>query len=210
MAIIAEDVRLMIATRLANLNHKEKLDALQEKLNESIEKRFIEKTPDDVLTCFKTHTKFFIRCNKAALASYSLPKGWLPKDWRNRIFFIPLKFSCEIPYGDGDVESYVDKLKDNDDIALLIQEYLEEEKERYYMEKRLKCLMKQTRFTPARLRKEFPEAYHIYMDIITANSSEKRDDAKKPEPNLCDTIENIRATLKPDLKETLKNEKAKE
>lgn len=55
MAIIAEDTRLTIATRLANLNYKEKLDALQEKLNESIEKRFIGKTPDDVLTCFKAH-----------------------------------------------------------------------------------------------------------------------------------------------------------
>lgn len=31
MAIIAEDTRLTIATRLANLNYKEKLDALQEK-----------------------------------------------------------------------------------------------------------------------------------------------------------------------------------
>lgn len=53
MAIISEDTRLTIATRLANLNYKEKLDALQEKLNESIEKRFISKTPDDVLTCYK-------------------------------------------------------------------------------------------------------------------------------------------------------------
>lgn len=30
MAIISEDTRLTIATRLANLNYKEKLDALQE------------------------------------------------------------------------------------------------------------------------------------------------------------------------------------
>lgn len=35
MAVIAEDTRLTIATRLANLNYKEKLDALQEKLNEA-------------------------------------------------------------------------------------------------------------------------------------------------------------------------------
>ena len=78
------------------------------------------------------------------------------------------------------------------------------------MEKRLKCLMKMTRFTPARLQEEFPEAYLIYMDIITADFNEKNDDAKKPASNLCDTIENIRATLKPDLKEALKNAKEEE
>ena len=118
MAIIAEDTRLTIATRLANLNYKEKLDALQEKLNESIEKRFIGKTPDDVLTCFKAHKEFFIRCNEATLSSYNLPKSWFPEDWGNRTIYIHLKFSCEIPYGDEKVESYVGKLKDNDEIAL--------------------------------------------------------------------------------------------
>lgn len=101
-------------------------------------------------------------------------------------------------------------VKDDDKIALLVQEYLKEEKERYHMEKRLKCLMNQTRFTPARLQEEFPEAYLIYIDIITADLNEKNDDAKKPASNLCDTIENIRATLKPDLKETLKNAKTEE
>lgn len=39
---------------------------------------------------------------------------------------------------------------------------------------------------------------------------EKRDDAKKPASNLCDTIENIRATLKPNLKEALKHDKEEE
>ena len=48
------------------------------------------------------------------------------------------------------------------------------------------------------------------MDVITADWIEKRDDAKKPASNLCDTIENIRATLKPDLKEALKNAKEEE
>ena len=50
----------------------------------------------------------------------------------------------------------------------------------------------------------------IYMDIITSDWNEKNDDARKPASNLCDTIENIRATLKPDLKEALKNAKEEE
>jgi hypothetical protein len=205
MAVIVEDTRLTIATRLANLNYKEKLDALREKLNEAIEKRFIEKTPEDVLACFKAHKEFFLRCNEATLSSYNLPKGWFPEDWGSRTIYIRLKFSCDIPYEDENVKSYIGKLKDNDSIASLVKEYLIVERDRYHMEKRLKCLMKMTRFTPTRLQEEFPEAYLIYMDII-----EKNDDAKKPASNLCDTIENIRATLKPDLKEALKNAKEEE
>lgn len=54
------------------------------------------------------------------------------------------------------------------------------------------------------------KAYLIYMDVITADWNEKRDDAKKPASNLCDTIENIRATLKPNLKEALKHDKEEE
>lgn len=53
MAVIAEDTRLTIATRLANLNYKEKLDTLQKQLNASIEARFIGKTPDDVFDLFQ-------------------------------------------------------------------------------------------------------------------------------------------------------------
>lgn len=55
-----------------------------------------------------------------------------------------------------------------------------------------------------------PEAYLIYMDVVTADWNEKRDDTKKPASNLCDTIENIRATLKPNLKEALKHDKEEE
>lgn len=210
MAVIVEDTRLTIATRLANLNYKEKLGALREKLNEAIEKRFIEKTPEDVLACFKAHKEFFLRCNEATLSSYNFPKGWFPEDWGSRTIHIRLKFSCDIPYEDENVKSYIGKLKGNDSIASLVKEYLIVERDRYHMEKRLKCFMKMTRFTPTRLQEEFPEAYLIYMDIITSDWKKKNDDAKKPASNLCDTIENIRATLKPDLKEALKNAKEEE
>lgn len=122
----------------------------------------------------------------------------------------PAMFQPKFIYVIACLQSYIGKLKDNDSIASLVKEYLIAEKDRYFMEKRLKCLMKTTRFTPARLQEEFPEAYLIYMDIITSDWNEKNDDAKKPASNLCDTIENIRATLKPDLKEALKNAKEEE
>lgn len=52
--------------------------------------------------------------------------------------------------------------------------------------------------------------YKEQMDSSLAKLNEKRDDAKKPASNLCDTIENIRATLKPNLKEALKHDKEEE
>lgn len=86
MAIIDKDTRMTVATRLANLNYKEQMDSSLAKLNELFEKYIIGKTPDDVLKCFKTHKKFFIRCNEPSLSSYNLPKTFFPEDWGSRGF----------------------------------------------------------------------------------------------------------------------------
>lgn len=86
MAIIDKGTRMTVATRLANLNYKEQMDSSLAKLNELFEKYIIGKTPDDVLKCFKTHKKFFIRCNEPSLSSYNLPKTFFPEDWGNRGF----------------------------------------------------------------------------------------------------------------------------
>lgn len=203
MAIIDKDTRMTVATRLANLNYKEQMDSSLAKLNELFEKYIIGKTPDDVLKCFKAHKKFFIRCNEPSLSSYNLPKTFFPEDWGSRGFYIHLKFTQELPIADEKVEDIAKKLSEDHPIVQQIKEHLLLERDRYFMEKRLKCMMETTRFTPERLKNEFPEAYLIYMDVITADWNEKRDDAKKPASNLCDTIENIRATLKPNLKEAL-------
>lgn len=196
MAIIDKDTRMTVATRLANLNYKEQMDSSLAKLNELFEKYIIGKTPDDVLKCFKAHKKYFIRCNEPSLSSYNLPKTFFPEDWGSRGFYIHLKFTQELPIADEKVEDIAKKLSEDHPIVQQIKEHLLLERDRYFMEKRLK--------------NEFPEAYLIYMDVITADWNEKRDDAKKPASNLCDTIENIRATLKPNLKEALKHDKEEE
>lgn len=88
MAIIDKDTRMTVAKRLANFNYKEQMDSSLAKLNELFEKYIIGKTPDDVLKCFKTHKKFFIRCNEPSLSSYNLPKTFFPEDWGSRGFYI--------------------------------------------------------------------------------------------------------------------------
>lgn len=175
-----------------------------------LEKYVIGKTPDDVLKCFKAHKKYFVRCSEPSLSTYNLPKAWLPEDWGSRTYYFHPKFTQELPVGEEKVEEFVKKLPDTNPIVQEIKNQLLIERDRYFMEKRLKCIMETTRFTPARLQAEFPEAYLIYMDILTADWDEKRDDEKKPAANLCDTIENIRANLKPDLKEALKHDKEEE
>lgn len=196
MAIIDKDTRMTVATRLANLNYKEQMDSSLAKLNELFEKYIIEKTPDDVLKCFKAHKKYFIRCNEPSLSSYNLPKTFFPEDWESRGFYIHLKFTQELPITDEKVEDIAKKLSEDHPIVQQIKEHLLLERDRYFMEKRLKY--------------EAPEAYLIYMDVIAADWNKKRDDAKKPASNLCDTIENIRATLKSNLKEALKHDKEEE
>lgn len=86
MAIIDKDTRMTVATRLANLNYKEQMDSSLAKLNELFEKYIIGKTPDDVLKCFKTHKKFFIRCNEPSLSSYNLPKTSFLKTGEVEVF----------------------------------------------------------------------------------------------------------------------------
>lgn len=131
-------------------------------------------------------------------------------EYQNRVNDIHLKFTQELPIADEKVEDIAKKLPEDHPIVQQIKEHLLLERDRYFMEKRLKCMMETTRFTPERLKNEFPEAYLIYMDVVTADWNEKRDDTKKPASNLCDTIENIRATLKPNLKEALKHDKEEE
>ena len=165
-------------------------------MNELFEKYIIGKTPDDVLKCFKAHKKFFIRCNEPSLSSYNLPKTFFPEDWGSRGFYIRLKFTQELPIADEKVEDIAKKLPEDNPIVQQIKEHLLLERDRYFMEKRLKCIMQTKRFTEKTLEQEFPEAYKVYLDITT---SDIYDNAKVPNgatATLCDSIENIRAQLK--------------
>ena len=59
---------------------------------------------------------------------------------------------------------------------------------------KIDCLFKSKRFYPKTLEQEFPEAYEIYVQLYE-NSQTKCEPVKKQDTNLCDSIENIRATL---------------
>lgn len=61
------------------------------------------------------------------------------------------------------------------------------------LDKKLECLFRSKRFYPNTLKNEFPEAYDI---LIAKFGQDEKPVKKEPEnPNLCDNIENIRATL---------------
>lgn len=90
-------------------------------------------------------------------------------------------------------ENYIPK---ENYIHELMCKYFKLEMDRYFMEKRLKCIMQTQRFTPKTLKQDFPEAYKVYLDITT---SDAYDSAKEPNgatATLCDSIENVRAQLK--------------
>lgn len=90
-------------------------------------------------------------------------------------------------------ENYIPK---ENYIHELMCKYFKLEMDRYFMEKRLECIMQTQRFTPKTLKQDFPEAYKVYLDITT---SDAYDSAKEPNgatATLCDSIENVRAQLK--------------
>ena len=53
--------------------------------------------------------------------------------------------------------------------------------------KKLKCLFDSVKWTPIKLKSEFPEAYEVYIKMEAENSDGTI--------NLCDSVENIRAIL---------------
>lgn len=56
--------------------------------------------------------------------------------------------------------------------------------------------MNATRYTDKKLKSDFPEAYQVYMDIITADTTDPATAPNEATQNLCDSVENIRAQLK--------------
>lgn len=56
--------------------------------------------------------------------------------------------------------------------------------------------MTATRYTDKKLKEDFPEAYQVYMDIITSDSTDTATESNEATQNLCDSVENIRAQLK--------------
>lgn len=196
MAIINVELRMMIAERLANDNYREEIKEVKESLRLHLLAYLKENyIPKEVQTVFEKHPQFFKAVDAIYIASYNF-KSYLPAEWRNRTHHLDINFHESLPLDKEEVYTLLKSIPKENYIHELMCKYFKLEMDRYFMEKRLKCIMQTQRFTPKTLKQDFPEAYKVYLDITT---SDAYDSAKEPNgatATLCDSIENVRAQLK--------------
>lgn len=197
MPIINHETRLRIAVRLADDNFSEEINAVTKELRAAIidglEKEVI---PPEVMETFKKFPEYFVTNESLSLSSYDYTK-FLPKEWgKSRNYYGHLAFECVLPITNEKITKWLKRLPEESQIANLLRNFYKLEMERYFMEKRLKCIMTANRYTDKKLQSEFPEAYKIYMDIITAGRGDDASEKSGIANNLCDSVENIRSMLK--------------
>lgn len=196
MAIINIELRMQIAERLANDNYREEIKEVQESLRLHLLSYLkTNHLPKMVLDIFEKYPNFFRTINCIYLQSYNF-KEYLPAEWGSRTFHGQIDLHEDIPFDEENAYKLIKSIPKENYIHELIRKYYRLEMDRYFMEKRLKCIMQTRRFTDKMLKQEFPEAYKVYLDITT---SDVYDSAKVPNgatATLCDSIENVRAQLK--------------
>lgn len=195
MAIIPIDTRLRVATRLANDNYRESMEVTKEELRLHVIAKLEEVIPKPVQETFLKFPKHFHHTSIFLLYASHFQK-LLPKNWGNRGYYGHLDLGKEFPINDGMLLEWAQHLPVSDYICTLISKFYKLEMERYFMEKRLKCIMTATRYTGKKLKEDFPEAYQVYMDIITADTTDPATGPTEAATTLCDSVENIRAQLK--------------
>lgn len=197
MPIINHELRLRIAVRLANDNFSEEIYAVTKELRKAItdglEKEVI---PPEVMETFNKFPSYFVTSEELSLNSYDYTK-FLPKEWgKSRNYYGHLEFESGLPISNDKIIKWLKRLDEDSQVVKLLRKFYELEMNRYFMEKRLKCIMTATRYTDKKLQADFPEAYKIYMDIITSDSGDKASESSGASNNLCDSVENIRSMLK--------------
>lgn len=196
MAIINVELRMMIAERLANDNYRQEILDVRESLRLYLLTYLkTNKIPKMVMDVFEKYPDFFITADCIYIPSYNF-KEYLPAEWGSRTFHGKIDLQENIPFEEENAVNLIKSIPKDNYIHKLIRKYYKLEMDRYFMEKRLKCIMQTKRFTEKTLEQEFPEAYKVYLDITT---SDAYDSAKVPNgatATLCDNIENIRAQLK--------------
>lgn len=79
------------------------------------------------------------------------------------------------------------KSKEYLELEKCFQMYISILKEKDELKKKLECVIEKEKWTPTKLKNEFPEAYKIYME----NQTNGVDTGSSK--NLCDSVENLRA-----------------
>lgn len=209
-----------IRKRLVGKRFTNQLAEINNTLSENLYDVVSKAIPVEVLEVFnkveQAHIDYVIEYRKNPRVSYIAPKyfntitgasSWYSSSVNEFMFATPelKKVKCPHTYNIplpkplpctskdfGDIV-FKEVIKKGELFNLFVQLY-KTINARDVLDKKIDCLFKSKRFYPKTLEQEFPEAYDIYVQLYE-NSQEKCEPVKKQDPNLCDSIENIRATL---------------
>lgn len=195
-----EEKEMLQKTLIDNKFGKE-LNDLTEKCRKEIIRVFNELLPsEEVKRLFKAMPGMFVTSTSLSLTyNDDIFKNFFDKDLRKKYFnvgykewsSIYLNQSRKILFNEEIKKLFNQKMatkpEELETLKTLLSDYVILSEKRMETKNKLKCLFDSVKWTPTKLKSEFPEAYEVYIKMGAENS----DGAI----NLCDSVENIRAIL---------------
>lgn len=195
----SREKEMLQKTLIENKFGKE-LNDLTEKCRKEIIRVFNELLPsEEVKSLFKAMPEMFVT-STSLLLTYNddIFKNFFDKDLRKKYFNVGYKewntiyleskrilFNKEIKKLFN--EKMATKPEELETLKTLLTDYVILSEKQSETKKKLKCLFDSVKWTPTKLKSEFPEAYEVYIKMGAENSDGTI--------NLCDSVENIRAIL---------------
>lgn len=154
---------------------------------------------EEVKSLFKAMPEMFVTSTSLSLTyNDDIFKNFFDKDLRMKYFNVGYKewntiyleskrilFNKEIKKLFN--EKMATKPEELETLKTLLTDYVILSEKQSETKKKLKCLFDSVKWTPTKLKSEFPEAYEVYIKMEAENSDGTI--------NLCDSVENIRAIL---------------
>lgn len=195
----SREKEMLQKTLIENKFGKE-LNDLTEKCRKEIIRVFNELLPsEEVKSLFKAMPEMFVTSTSLSLTyNDDIFKNFFDKDLRMKYFNVGYKewntiyleskrilFNKEIKKLFN--EKMATKPEELKTLKTLLTDYVILSEKQSETKKKLKCLFDSVKWTPTKLKSEFPEAYEVYIKMEAENSDGTI--------NLCDSVENIRAIL---------------
>lgn len=190
----------MLQKILIENKFRKELDDLTEKCQKEIIRVFNELLPsEEVKSLFKAMPEMFVTSTSLSLTyNDDIFKNFFDKDLRKKYFNVGYKEWNTIYLGSKRIlfnkeikklfnEKMATKPEELETLKTLLTDYVILSEKQSETKKKLKCLFESVKWTPTKLKSEFPEAYEVYIKMEAENSDGTI--------NLCDSVENIRAIL---------------
>ena len=190
----------MLQKTLIENKFRKELNDLTEKCRKEIIRVFNELLPsEEVKSLFKAMPEMFVTSTSLSLTyNDDIFKNFFDKDLHKKYFNVGYKewntiyleskrilFNKEIKKLFN--KKMATKPEELETLKTLLTDYVILFEKQSETKKKLKCLFDSVKWTPTKLKREFQEAYEVYIKMGAENSDRTI--------NLCDSVENIRAIL---------------